>query len=471
MNKLKNSFRTVSRVVTSSRTLSLKTFNSQNGAVAILIVVLFTSFVILGALALVIDTGGQYQERRVLQNVADSTALAIGQDCAEGNKLGYCVSAPLNSHPASSFVTKNSDDNKSTLVRVCGRGNGLIGLIECPTSAEKLLSCRSINSGNYLRVEVKTLTSDNRGITRNFFGQALKNKQAGIEIRACAQVRFGAAVAAPVVFPLILSICGYQDISTPMVYYAYNENAQKYVESPTYVENNLVYSGTTYKTLYQLDPTNAGRCKYQPIGSSWIPDNIDQVLVTDKILDGMGLFNCVGKTLDKCDDLSEEILCPTIYDPVTISVGELVSVIAPGNTTNIVDNCDQALRQMGFSGTRKLMYEQYLNQYVINKPVYIPVYMRNYKDSTGNEVARRLQVSHFFTVIIRGLALGSTAQAGTTPIGPASSSSSWPSGAGCTSNSYCLYGNFTRSTPPIVPPKNRDGNQPDTGVSYVYLTR
>jgi hypothetical protein len=448
---------------------------NQDGAVAIVIVLLFTSLVVIGMLALVIDSGGQYQERRVLQNVADATALAIGQDCAEGNKLGYCVSSPVVSHPANVFVTRNSDDNKSTLVRVCGRGNNLA---ECPTNAEKLLSCRAIDSGNYLRVEVKTLTVENRGITKNFFGQLLNAGQDGIEIRACAQVRFGAAVAAPVVFPLILSICGYDNVETPMMYYAYDENNQQYVNSPNYVENNLVYDGAVLKTLFEKDPNNAGLCKYKPIDSSiWIPNppTITNGFVTiagRKVVDGMGLFNCVSDKLTDCDDVGEQVLCPTLYDPVIIKVGDLVNVIAPGNTVNISDNCDQKIIEMGISGNnKKERYVNYLAKYIIDKPVYIPVFTGNYLDSAGQPVSRKLLVSNFYTVVIKAVSLGSSAQAGKIGASLASDPSTWPSGAGCTSNSYCLYGYFTRSTPPIVPPKNRDGSQPDTGVSYVYLTR
>lgn len=454
---------------------------SDNGAVAILITLFFSSLVVVGILALVVDVGSIYQERRVLQNVADATALAIGQDCSEGNKLGYCASFPVSQHPASQYVSRNSDDGISRILEVCGNG---YGLSSCSPSERKTLSCEPINSTstNFVRVRIATETKEtsNNGLLKYVFGNALESGQSGIQIRACAQVAFGVAVSAPVVYPLILSICGYQDLSTPMIYLANQEDMFKYVlptDPVPYVENNLVLdtnpSSTTfnrYITLYQYDSVNAGKCRYKPIGSSWVPTDIDQVLIQDKLLDGMGLFNCVGRNLSTdCISNDSQRLCPTVNNPVTISIGDFVNKIPPGNSQDIPNNCETQLRNMGYSGNVRAMYFDYLNDKVINKPVYIPVYMRNFKDSSGNLVRGKLQVSHFFTVIIKGISLGSIVQAGETPKGPAIDDKSWPTKKGCTSDSYCIYGNFTRSTPPIVPPKNRNENQPNTGVGYVYL--
>ncbi|MGD9704273.1 MAG: pilus assembly protein TadG-related protein [Acidimicrobiia bacterium] len=80
--------------------------------VAIMIVVL------LGFGALVLDLGALYHERRQLQNGADAGALAVAQDCAEGDCLDESATAD-------SFADKNASDGQSNIDTVCGSGPGL----------------------------------------------------------------------------------------------------------------------------------------------------------------------------------------------------------------------------------------------------------------------------------------------------------------------------------------------------------
>jgi hypothetical protein len=55
----------------------------EDGAVAVMVALMLVS--LLGIVALVIDVGMMYWEVRQLQNGADAAALAIAQDCADGN--------------------------------------------------------------------------------------------------------------------------------------------------------------------------------------------------------------------------------------------------------------------------------------------------------------------------------------------------------------------------------------------------
>lgn len=55
----------------------------EEGVVAVVVALLLT--VMLGMGALVVDVGALYQEKRELQNGSDAGALAIAEDCAQGN--------------------------------------------------------------------------------------------------------------------------------------------------------------------------------------------------------------------------------------------------------------------------------------------------------------------------------------------------------------------------------------------------
>ena len=480
--------------------LSMKK-DSSDGAIALVLALLVSGALVVGLLALVVDVGSQYQERRVLQKVADSLALAIGQDCAEGNALGLCIGTLQLSgaqHPASRYAVKNSDDGKTRIDEVCGRGYP--GLADCGDQTSKLLGCSAVRPDieSYVRVKVKTLTS-NENSSLKFRFAIPGGDSSSAPIRACSQVRFGITDKAPVIFPFALSLCGYEDSSREYLFVAYSEDAgSKFVKSPTYVKNILTISpfpvtgASKYFTLRDNAATasTGGLCNYKPIGSSvWIP--VVSNLETQDVLDGGVLFRCVGSNVStECAVSSDLQQCPNLFNPINIKVGDFIDIIPPGNTNAIPNNCDDVLTANGLAGnTPKVKFENYLLQYVINKPIYIPVFFKEIVNQTGTNAAscdigapcpKKLEVAGFYTVIIKAISLGSSAAAGSTPFGPAGSANSWPKKSlnfdgdsfACTSADYCIYGKFTRATPPNrVRTNPLDPNLPNTGVGYVYLFR
>lgn len=63
--------------------------NDERGAVAVIVAI--SAVALMGMLALVIDMGALYEERRELQNGADAGALAIAQRCAAASVLSSCT--------------------------------------------------------------------------------------------------------------------------------------------------------------------------------------------------------------------------------------------------------------------------------------------------------------------------------------------------------------------------------------------
>ena len=61
------------------------TRNNRDDRGAVLVWVALMIVVLLGVGALVLDVGALCVERRELQNGADAAALAVAQDCAEGD--------------------------------------------------------------------------------------------------------------------------------------------------------------------------------------------------------------------------------------------------------------------------------------------------------------------------------------------------------------------------------------------------
>ncbi|MFM8446970.1 MAG: pilus assembly protein TadG-related protein [Candidatus Nanopelagicaceae bacterium] len=97
-------------------------FRKDDGVVAIIVAILFSSLVFVGFLAIVIDGGALYRERRVLQNAADSATLANTRECAL--QTSNCSSQSF----ASAYTNANSPDSLSNVKELCGKTSGTTGL-------------------------------------------------------------------------------------------------------------------------------------------------------------------------------------------------------------------------------------------------------------------------------------------------------------------------------------------------------
>ena len=145
-------------------------FRKDEGVVAIIVALLFSSLVVVGVLAIVIDGGSLYRERRVLQNSSDSAALANAQECAL--ETSRCSSTVF----ATSYTNANSPDSLSNVKELCGKSTGVItiSLNSCVPIQSKPFACKDIQSTypRFVRVVSDTLTPSGSSIELPF-GSAL----------------------------------------------------------------------------------------------------------------------------------------------------------------------------------------------------------------------------------------------------------------------------------------------------------
>lgn len=99
----------------------------EHGAVAVTVAVMLVA--LFGAVALAVDIGALYVEKRELQNGADAAALAIGQDCAASPASAGCSDYGTALATARTYADSNARDSAST---VCGSDSSAAS---CPDPA------------------------------------------------------------------------------------------------------------------------------------------------------------------------------------------------------------------------------------------------------------------------------------------------------------------------------------------------
>ena len=135
--------------------------------------VLGISVLMVGMAGYVIDVGIVRQERRELQNGADSAALALAQECA----LGLCSNLPVKAQP---YADANADDATSTVTGVTV-------------------------SGATVKVDTRTRTSGGATSLTTKFAQ-LVGGRASSTVNATATAAWGAPGGGTTI-PLIMSFC------------------------------------------------------------------------------------------------------------------------------------------------------------------------------------------------------------------------------------------------------------------------
>jgi hypothetical protein len=172
----------------------------EQGAVAVIVVILIAGGVLFGMGALVIDVGQLYQNRAELQNGADAGALAVAKSCVQGT----C---------APSGAATYADANASKLTSgtayvnlVCGSGS----LGACPASTGKITDCPAAPAAgtNYVDVHTSTELPGGSHLLPPVFAQTLLGNggYAGSTVYACAQAEWGAPSAATT-FAYTISAC------------------------------------------------------------------------------------------------------------------------------------------------------------------------------------------------------------------------------------------------------------------------
>lgn len=176
--------------------------SETRGSVSIIVSILVASGVLLGMLAIVVDVGRAYGERRLVQNGAEAAAMAVARQCAlDASACTGSAARPT----ASNLANLNAGaDEVTALDEVCGSGS----LGACRTLGTHVWECQSAtNYRSFARVRTATRESDGATILPPIFARAIGAD--GVGLWACSQAIWGATSSAQVTFPIALSACDY----------------------------------------------------------------------------------------------------------------------------------------------------------------------------------------------------------------------------------------------------------------------
>lgn len=168
------------RRISSNVKASKTTQDSQRGAVSVMVAVLLVA--LLGTAALAVDVGAMYAEKAQIQNGADSSALAIATDCANGDCGDYEATGML-------LANANANDSSTGVSSISFPG---------PTTVRVETNAREAGSGN-----------DHFSL---FFARVMGFETA--EIAAAAEASWGAPSAATTL-PWTISQCVFETFLSP----------------------------------------------------------------------------------------------------------------------------------------------------------------------------------------------------------------------------------------------------------------
>lgn len=189
----------------------------DTGAVATIVAVLLAGGVLLGMAALVVDVGLLHVERRQLQNGADSAALGVAMDCADGT----CDTST--GGQAATLARANANDSAASVLTVCGAGAPALG--SCvPQSGPPLTQCREPAAAaiGWVRVRTGTATADGGTLLPPVFARMLAGNAGytGTQVGACAQAAWGAPALLDGTVPITISTCEWNTATANGAVYA-----------------------------------------------------------------------------------------------------------------------------------------------------------------------------------------------------------------------------------------------------------
>lgn len=387
----------------------------ERGAIATLVAIFLGGGFLLGFLALVVDTGTLYFERRVQQGSAEAGALAVAQRCAEN--ATDCSSTASAIPLAARFANFNSPDGFSAVDTVCGDTKTFSGgsftnrLTPCTSPAQ--VNCKAVSASypRYARVISQSAESATQKLifplTRKINGDST-----GVALKACAQTAWGKAASAPIALPLALPLMSPLDPSNVTL------------DRKNYILKELV----TRQGAYQCDPCD-------PIST------IDGSFTATHLPKGFGFVNFFTNPDGTCKSGKVQVV-PALV-PRELNVEQICGGIA--------------------------RFNQYLGQ-----SVYIPVIF-DICDSSGNCTSPSgsgqwfFRIGAFFKFTVKGYYIVNTFN-GIGPYSPAGSTtprrSDWP--ADCGAGNACLFGDFGRG---VIPNQkiSLDPTIPNLGVQAMEL--
>jgi Flp pilus assembly protein TadG len=246
----------------------------DRGAAAIIVVVLFSSTVLVGVAALTVDVGQWMAERRILQNGADAAALSLVKTC--GSNVANCswsVAATSNGLTSLNNANAGSDQLSGFMASaaypdgICQKNFTGASMPTCdPSTSTDCLPLPAWVTSSTKYVEAHTRTSTSSGTkVPPVFGAALGENDGGKTIGACARAAL-LPVSGGVVVPLAFSRCEWDN-------YVPNDNrivpGPPYTGAPPYPSDPLTYGNfPTYEhTIYLHDTSGSAHCNAGPSGA------------------------------------------------------------------------------------------------------------------------------------------------------------------------------------------------------------
>lgn len=165
----------------------------DEGAVLVLVALIMVALIGVGAF--VVDLGALYVEKRQLQNGADAAALAVAQDCANGDCGNEAATAQQ-------YANLNAKDDMSAVDLVCGKDPGLT---PCAAPAP----AGAANATGWVRVATSTQTSSGNQV--DFVLGPVMNSITGATVRASAVAAWG-ALGSATTLRFIISECEFQQM-------------------------------------------------------------------------------------------------------------------------------------------------------------------------------------------------------------------------------------------------------------------
>jgi len=379
----------------------------DSGTIALIVAILVTSSLVIGMFVIVVDSGALFSERRVIQNAADASNMALVRECAligngaiAGASSGYstpvCGSPTNASLFAQTYANINSPDALTDVTEVCGKSP----LDSCGPNPGGIYDCKSVDSKylHYARVRTSTRTTTGTSMV-NLFSRILNQSDNGTTVPGCAQSAWGKASFAPIFFPVALPICNYQLDGTAIL-----------------------------RDFVSNDPVVTGGCQ--------IVDLDGVTFSYTSPTQGFSLLSGFG--------------CPGISPMRMIHVGDLLLV--ESSLQQVENECQGLTPSVNF-------YTQIST--FIGSTFFVPVVTNVICSSTSIQCQGnyQFQVASFFAIKLIGLKFKNN-QIGTPP------GSDWPSY--CTANSNCLYGVFSRAAVPGAD-VSTDPNFPAVGAQAIQL--
>jgi hypothetical protein len=157
------------------------------------IFVALTAVAVFAMGAVVVDVGSLLQEKRVLQNGADASALAIAEQCGAGD----CADPNAT---ASDYSNANADDGASTIEDLCGDGVDGVSACDDPPDVPE--------GAHYVKVSTSTESADGGSILPYSFARLIGFDGGTVHTRAIAA--WGGPSSLTSGLPMTISACEFE---------------------------------------------------------------------------------------------------------------------------------------------------------------------------------------------------------------------------------------------------------------------